>query len=289
MTGRFSRSWSLLKYSASVLNENRALLVFPLCSAVAAVAIVASFFPALVAIPEANDDYYALGVTGTLYLLEYFVVIFFNTALVGAVLIHMQGGKPTVADGFRIAGSHLGTIVGYALIAATVGVILRAISERVGFIGQLVVGLIGVTWTAATYLTVPVFVSRNLGPLAAVKASSGLLKKTWGENLIATGGLGLIFNFSYAAIVMLTVYGAYSGMNVSSGAVSFSVVGVGVLALVLVALVHTALAGIFSAALYSYADGDADTAQLSGPGIRLSGDRSEIQMDELFANAFHPK
>ena len=84
----------------------------------------------------------------------------------------------------RIATSKMGTIAGYALIAATVGMILRAIQERVGFIGRIIVGLLGVGWTVATYLVVPVLVTRDVGPIDAVKESAGWLKKTWGENVI---------------------------------------------------------------------------------------------------------
>jgi hypothetical protein len=292
MTKRFARSWQLLKYSASVLNENRLLLVFPFCSAIAALAVVASFLPALIAIPEANDDYYTLAVVGAIYLLEYFVMIFFNTALVGAVSIHMQGGKPTLADGFRLAGSHLAAILGYALIAATVGVILRVISERVGFVGQIVVWFIGVGWTAATYLTVPVLVNRNVGPVAAIKHSSVLLKKTWGENLIASGGLGLIFSFIYVGIIFLTIAATY-GVAGSSNTLPFVVISVGVVLGVLAALVQTALAGVFSAALYNYANGgeqgDGGGAVAAALPGRANEGSSEVRMGELFANAFHPK
>jgi len=293
MGNRFARSWELLKYSASVLNENRTLLVFPFCSALAALAVVASFMPAIIAIPQINDDSYTLVVVGAVYLSEYFVMIFFNTALVGAVSMHMRGTKPSVADGFRIAVSHLGAILGYALIAATVGVILRAISQRVGFIGQLVVWLIGVAWTAATFLTVPVLVNRNLGPIAAIKQSSELLKKTWGENLIAAGGLGLIFSFIYAAILLMTISAVYSIAD-RSLTLPMLVICTGVVLGILTGLVHTALAGVFSAALYAYADdagslddrhaGDADPLALSE-----GGGNTEVQMHDLFANAFHPK
>src|SRR5690606_10011705 len=50
-----------------------------------------------------------------------------------AALFHRDGGDPPVRDGLRIAWSRKGAILGYAGIAATVGMILRAIEQRVGF------------------------------------------------------------------------------------------------------------------------------------------------------------
>src|SRR5437762_791926 len=123
MFARLSRSWMLVKASASVLRQDKELLLFPLISLGALIAVVACF----------------------------------------------------------------------ALIAATVCMILRAIEERVGFIGRIVVGLIGMGWSLATYLVVPVLVARDVGPIDAVKESATLFKKTWGEIVIGQVGLGAAF------------------------------------------------------------------------------------------------
>ena len=84
-------------------------------------------------------------------MLAYFVAIFFNTALVGAAMIRMDGGNPTLRDGLAIARSRVGRIFGYAVIAATVGLLLQALEQRVGWVGRFVIKLIGVTWTLATF------------------------------------------------------------------------------------------------------------------------------------------
>jgi hypothetical protein len=102
------------------------------------------------------------------YLVQYFVMFFFNSALVGAAMIRLDGGDPTVGDGLRIARGKWLQILGYAAIAATVGMALRAVEQRAGFIGRIVVGLVGVAWTLATFLTVPVLVARDIGPIDAV-------------------------------------------------------------------------------------------------------------------------
>jgi hypothetical protein len=180
-------------------------------------------------------------------------------------MIRLDGGDPTVADGFRIARSKALPILGYAAIAATVGMILRAIEQRAGFIGRIVIGMIGVAWTVATFMVVPVLVSRDVGPIEAVKESAELLKRTWGENLIGNGGIGVAFGLITFALmlvgVILVVMLAGQGLGMLAIAVGI-IFGLGVLAL---ALVQAALTGIYSAALYRYAvDGNAP-AGFDGP------------------------
>ena len=116
------------------------------------------------------------------------MIFFCNTALVGAALIRLRGGDPTVADGFRIAASRVGPILGYALIAATVGMVLRAISERSGFLGRLVVSLVGFAWNLATFLVVPVLVVEDVGPIEAVQRSASYLGRRGANRSPATSG-----------------------------------------------------------------------------------------------------
>src|SRR5690606_18457675 len=137
---------------------------------------------------------------------QYFVIFFFNTALVGAAMIRLDGGDPTVSDGLRIARGKWATILGYAAIAATVGMLLRALEQRAGVVGRIVSGLIGAAWAVAPDLTVPVLGARDVGPIEAVKESASLLKATWGENIIGNGGIGLVFTI--ANVVLVLVCGA---------------------------------------------------------------------------------
>ena len=159
MFDRLSRSWDLVQASASVLNKDKDLLLFPLISSAAMVLVVACFALPLLGLgaldamsddPEKKASIAVYVVAFLFYCSSYFVMFFFNTALVGAAMIRLDGGTPTFRDGLRIAGSKIGVIAGYAVVAATVGMILRAIEERVGFIGRIIVGLLGVAWTVAT-------------------------------------------------------------------------------------------------------------------------------------------
>ncbi len=267
MFERFSRSWSLIKASAGVLSKDKELLVFPLLSAIATLIVAAAFLlPAfgLGVLDGLGEDGAGLSLAAYVlaflfYLVQYFVIFFFNAALVGAAMIRLDGGDPTLRDGLRIASGKIVPILGYAAIAATVGMVLRAVQERAGFIGRIVVGFIGVAWTVASFLVVPVLVSRDIGPVDAVKESAVLLKKTWGENVIGQGGVGLVFGLLMFGIVLVgaaaIVGAAMSGSMVLVGVVATLFV----IALMVAGLIQAALTGIYSAALYRYASGDGAT------------------------------
>jgi len=279
MFDRLSRSWNLLKASAGVLRQDKQLVVFPLVSAAAMLVVFASFAVPVVGLGllDSMSGGRNQGVSVAMYVVaflfyfaHYFVIFFFNTALVGAAMIRLDGGSPTLGDGLRIAFSRLGALVGYALIAATVGMILRAIEERVGFIGKIIVGLLGIGWTIATYLVVPVLAARNVGPIDAVKESATLLKKTWGENVIGQAGLGLAFGFILFGMILMSgvlVIGAAMTQNVY---LIVTVLALAILAIGIAILVQGALSGIYAAALYRYASGGQMTEGFDASTIKLA-------------------
>ena len=280
MFERFSRSWGLIKASAGVLAKDKELLVFPLLSAACTLVVVAAFvLPALGlgALDGLRDgggvSLLAYVLAFLFYLVQYFVIFFFNSALVGAAMIRLDGGDPTVGDGLRIARSKALPILGYAAIAATVGMVLRAIQERAGFVGRLVSGALGVAWTLASFLVVPVLVTRDVGPVDAVKESALLLKKTWGENLIGQGGVGLLFGLLFFALVLLGGAAIIAVATTGNGVLTGLVVAIVIIAMLLAALVQAALSGIYSAALYRYATGAGESegfdAQLLGQAFRV--------------------
>jgi hypothetical protein len=261
MFERLSNSWALVKASAAVLRADKELLVFPIVSAVLSVIVLISFLVPMVlagifdSTVIANSGFPVFGyVVGfLLYVVQYFVIFFCNTALVGAALIRLRGGDPTVGDGFRIATARLVPILGYALIAATVGMILRAISEKSGIIGKLVVGLIGLVWSVATYLVVPVLVVENVGPIEAVKRSAGHLRKTWGEQIVGNLGMGAVFGLMTFGTIVAGVI-LFVGAAVTKSIALMVTVGVmTVLALMTIALIGSALGGVYAAAVYRYA------------------------------------
>ena len=272
MFEKFTRSWELTKASAAVLRSDKELLLFPVISSLAALLVAATFL-----IPIFGLRLFEGGQIGPLgfvvgflfYFCQYFVIFYFNVALVGAAMIRLEGGDPTVGDGLRIAKSKAGVILGYAAIAATVGIILKAVEERAGFLGRIVIGLVGAAWTVATFMVVPVLVAQDVGPLEAVKESVNLLKKTWGENIIGTGGIGIVFGLLIVATVIVGVVASIAAAALSPYlAVTMAVITV--LAVIFLGVIQAALGGIYAAALYRYAvDGQAP-AGFGGSALQLA-------------------
>ncbi len=271
MFDKISRSWTLVKASAAVLRSDKELLLFPVISSLATLLVAATFLvPVLgLRIFEGGD----IGVLGAIvgflfYLCQYFVIFFFNTALVGAAMIRLEGGDPTVADGLRIARSKAGVILGYAALAATVGLVLQMISEKAGFLGKIVVSLVGMAWTVASFLVVPILVSRDVGPIDAVKESIELLKRTWGENVAGNVGIGMAFGLITMLVVVLAVGLVIAAAAVGGAKLAIVVGIVGVLAVALVAVIQAALSGIYSAAVYRYAVDGIAPAGFAGPQLQ---------------------
>jgi len=261
------RSIGLLKASGAILLKDRRLLAFPVISTLAAILVMASFALPLGGV-QALQVLSGRGTALTplqyltsflFYLSLYFVIFFFNTALVGAAMMQLDGQMPSVRDGLRIALSRITSILGYALIAATVGMVLRVIQDRFGLLGRLIAGLLGVGWTLATFLVVPVLAARDVGPVEAVMESAELFKSTWREGVIGQSGLAVAFTLIYLGEIACgaVLISLASALQSTSLTVLMEIVVIG--AVVLTALVNSALSGIYAAALYRYATDSGDT------------------------------
>lgn len=279
MFDSIGRSWQLAKGSYRVLRADKELLIFPLISFFALLLVMASFavpFVMLGGISDAQNGQVNVAsyvLAFAFYVVSYTVTFFFQTALVGAAMIRLDGGDPTVGDGFRIAFSRLPQIVVYALIAATVGMILRWIRERAGFLGQILGGVLGFAWSIATFLVVPVLVVEKVGPIEAIKRSTGLLKRTWGEQIVGNVGIGLVFGLLMLLVILVGGALCFFLFQASVGLGIAGVVGL-ILIIAVFALIASALGGIFTASVYRYA---------------TKGDGGPMYDGQVLATAFRQK
>jgi hypothetical protein len=255
--GRFARSWSLIKASAALVRSNKTLLLFPIVSGCAMLIIVVSFVVPLALVGELDGSSPARRALPyvwllLLYVALYFVGLFFNTALVSVALLRLTGQPAGPREGFARAAARIPAILGYAILAASVGWLLRIIEERVGWLGRITAGLIGLTWTVASFLVVPSLAARSIGPFEALRESVGLLKKTWGENVVGNVGIGFVFGIGYALIFvgMLATVGSLADVVPSLAIAIVLILAVAGLAMI---VFHATLQGVYSAALYCYA------------------------------------
>jgi hypothetical protein len=259
---RFARSWQLAGECLRLLLQDKRLLILPLLSSLAIVLLTVSFavplLPALSAHRGGARSLSALTyvVLFLFYWLQYAVIFFFNTALVEVAMKRFDGEQASIADGLRRAASLLPVILIYAAIAASVGTLLRLIAERVGFLGRIVISLIGLAWSVATALVVPVLAAENVGPIEAIGRSVELIKKAWGEDIIGTAGFGIVFGLITVVTIVcggLLALVAFGAHRLTLGVLLMVLV---ILAVCLLALAQATLHGIYSAALYRYARGD---------------------------------
>jgi hypothetical protein len=269
MFEKFSRSWELVKASASVLRSDKELMLFPILSSLATLLVLATFaVPAFAFKLFAGESTILAAVFGFLfYFCQYAVIVFFNSALVAAATIRLEGGDPTFSDGIRAAKARLPAILGYAAIAATVGLLLQSMKNRDNNpIVRLIGGGLGIAWTLATFLVVPVLVNRDLGPIDALKESIRLLRKTWGENAIGNVGIGATFGLIIFAAVLVGIVATFLAWQVSMG-LGIAVAVVCVIGVLLLGVTQAALGGIYSAALYRYAIANETPAAFRGMAL----------------------
>lgn len=253
---RLSNGWKISMNSFKVLKENKQLIVFPILSGISLLLILGSFVTVVLAAAGWDvDAVHEPGETTSIlyvflyYLVNYFVVVFFNTALVHCSRLYFHGEEVTIEKGLRFSMSRIGVIFAWSMFAATVGTILRLIEENAGWLGKLIIGLIGVVWSIATFFVVPVIAYENAGPLDAFKRSSQLMREKWGESIGAGFSFGLV---QIAALIVvgvpLFIIGAF--IHPVAGAI------LAALGVLLVLAVISAAQTIFISAVYHNVTGD---------------------------------
>ena len=253
---KLSNGWNISLNSFKVLGENKQLIIFPVLSGISMVAVIASFIVAILASAGWDADQVAESPTAAtyaglflFYMLNYLIIVFFNTALIHCATLYFKGQRPTVGDGLAFSMSRLSAILSWSLFAATVGFILRILQENLGSAGRIITGLIGIVWNVATFFAVPVMIYEQTGPIETVKRSAGLMKEKWGERL----GAGFSFAVIYLLAIFLVcgiLFGAGSLVNPLLG-ISLAVLG----ALAVIAIL-SASQTIFVAAMYHNITGD---------------------------------
>jgi hypothetical protein len=287
--GTFGTTWMLMKASWGVVKNNKRLLILPIVSTICLLIVLASFVAPVVAAnwgvitgreelrlapkegaeegelnltpgiweypaegAPASDYVRFYGVALAFYFCNYFVIIFFNSAIVAAALFWMRDGQSSLSRGLGAAAKRLPQVAGWALLSAFVGLLLRVIeSHKHG--ARIVASILGTAWTIMTYLAVPVLVVEGKGPFGALKGSISLLRKTWGQQLVGGFGFGIIYFLLALVGFAIIGAGAYLAGVTGSAAVGGLLVAAGVIYFALLVLVSSVMGPVFQAALYVYA------------------------------------
>jgi hypothetical protein len=263
MFERIANSFALARSSWQVLKTDKQLVLFPIVSAIGVLIVLASFAVPLVALAlggvinvqqfQGKPPWWTYPLAFAFYFCNYFVIIFCNAALISCALMRFNGQEPTLGDGFRAAGARLPQILGWSLVSATVGLLLKVIENAHEKVGEIISAILGTAWTIMTYFVVPVLVVERLGPFQAIRRSMQLLRKSWGEALV--GGIGLgFFKFLIALPGLLLLALGFVVLGAAGQlALGLVLVAAAVIYLLGAAAVGAALDAIFLGALYQYA------------------------------------
>lgn len=270
---RLSNGWDLLKISFATINRNKSLLLFPVFSVISLVLVLASFFGGgFILLGDEiqnlldNDQYggaAGLGIVFVYYLINFFIIVFFNAALIHCAIKILNGEETSLGDGISFALSRLGKIFAWSVLSATVGTLLQWL-QNAGKIGEIIASLLGVAWSILTFFVVPILVYEDKGVFESVKASGQMMRAKWGESLAANVSFG-IFHF----IGLLLSF----GLAILLFQVSWVLgIVVGITAVLLISTVITAARTVFVAAVYNHVSGrptgDFDGAALDSAFIQ---------------------
>jgi hypothetical protein len=255
---RWQRSKQLAAASWDVVREDKELLVLPLISGITCLVLGGMFLlPVLFTTrttATATGSETSISPVGyvllfLMYLVLAYVTVFFKVALLCGAEERMRGEDPSLGSALSAATDHAGKILPWAIVSATVSMLLRTVEERAGFLGRIAVALVGVAWAAVTFLVLPVLVFEGVGVVEAIKRSGSMLKRTWGENLIVNGGIGLVAMVAMLPAVLVAALGIVSG---SAGLLVLTL-AVAIGWVIVVSCWSSAMTAVFQMALYRYA------------------------------------
>ena len=246
--GRITRSFALVAQSYQILMQDKELMVLPLMSG-ATIAVLVGSVAFGFGIPLDGVGRHQSSVLYVpmflLYVMAYAIGIFFQAALIAGATERMRGGDPTVGSALAAAWRRAGAILMWAVVAATVGMLLRSIQERAGFIGRIVVGLLGVAWSLATFFVVPVLVLEDRSIKDTFTQSASVFKKTWGETVVGGTGLGAAAVCAWLTLVLI--------VTLLASTIGIAAIGVGVAGAIFLMVFFSSLQAVYVASLYRYA------------------------------------
>lgn len=281
--GRFQRSWLLFKSSISVIARNKELLLFPIVIFVLTGVIMLFFVAPAVLLPTGNsyaslehwktigNTFFTVSETPSgshvtyspvglaylifLYFVSMFLATFFNVAFYNEILAALSGQPVSLRRGLKFACTRYKAILMWTLFAGIVGLIIKAIEQRMELAGRLIAKLVGIAWSVASVFVIPIIVrdQESVNPLAMLRKSAQMLTRTWGEALIGYAGIAfgnLLVLFGSLILLGGSVFAAIQLNNFWILAVA---VVCWILALMVWGYVMNVAGLVFKGALYLYA------------------------------------
>ncbi|MBG54401.1 MAG: hypothetical protein CL795_01120 [Chloroflexi bacterium] len=254
--GNISNTIHLMKSCVNVLKKDKELVLFPIMAAICVIVLLGIIYS--IGGITFSDNPEEQGLIILLAILIFganFIIVFFNSALISAALERLRGGDPNISSGLSHAFKHVHHIFLWSIIVTIMALIfaaIRSMGRNRGMMGQIMTELFAsflqAGWAMMTFFVVPIIVSENLGPISAIKRSSGLFKQTWGNQVAANFGFGIF------QILAISASGAIGWIFGLVSPIFGMIVGF-LCASISVSIIYT-LEGIYKAALYEFAMGE---------------------------------
>jgi hypothetical protein len=137
--------------------------------------------------------------------------------------------------------------------------------SRVPFLQRFIGDFIEFAWYIGTFLVIPIMAHENIGALACIKKSAQLMKKTFGENLVATLLLPQLIGLILLVWILLSAGIGYLFLNIGDNAtgmrlfstVALPLIGILLIIAIILCTAVSAATTVFKTAAYHYAIGSA--------------------------------
>lgn len=270
---RLKVGFGMARRSGRVLRVHPKLLLFPLVGGLSGVAFLLTLFGGLIVggslLEEPGAALY--GGLFAAYLVETFIASFSTAALITATRDIFDGRQLSIRRSLSTAWDRKGPLLVWSIVAAIVGVVIRAIESQDNIVAKIGAVVFAAAWSVMTYFVVPVIVFRDPSVREMFEQSAATFKRTWGESIGAMGAINVVtfllalVGVAFAGAIFIVTAGLDSIQLVVTVTVGGTVVLSGV-------LIGKALTGIAKTALYMYATeqaapeyfGDIDFARLGG-------------------------
>lgn len=257
--GKIKASFLLFKETFRFLSADTEMLAIPIVTGFVLLCVIGSasllmvlngfsFAPYIEGTPLTGGEYQYVFL---LYILCAFTVAYTQAAITHIVYTRVRGGDATLGQGLRVAGKHASTLFVWAIITSTVGILLRFISKRSQLLTRIVVALIGAVWSVLTYFVVSAIVIDNKSPFDAIRQSSSVFRRTWGETLVVNISLSFVFMFGFIGFFLVAI-GVLMVTGGSTGAFHLCAI-IFLICLFLIMLFNSVLDSILRTLLYVYA------------------------------------
>ncbi len=248
--------WALGKQVRKLVFSDRRLLLYPVLMAVVVFAEMLLIFGSLVFGPFVGlRSLGAISYMAALFIF-YLVSTFTSTYVLVALLIGFRAyasGKPiSIGESFSAASQYSKYILEWALFYSIVLMIIRALEQRLGNVGRLVLGLAaGIALSVAAAFVVPVIIDNKLGPISAMKESASFFLKNFGRTL---GGLVYsdLYNLMFIASGMILIVLSAAIILPIYSIVAIPLIIIGFAIMVFGVIMNYLTSNVFKLILYDY-------------------------------------